>query len=319
MLAFLVGLLAEAVKSLGMLPPALDRLVPDNPFCAVYQAFILLLLAEVIGLVFGLGKSVADTVGIQFEILSLILLRDVFGQLADPDATVSWRLIREHIGAMAVDAGAALVIFAAVGVYYRVQRHAPLTADEQDRVRFVRAKKCLALSLLVFFAVFGGRDLYVQTTALLFESQSFGEWWRTQKGVFFSDLFTILIFADVLIVLLTFLYSSTYHVAFRNSGFAIATLFIRVALLAEPEEVPYLRAGLSVGAAAYAILLTLAFNNFGRAPAELSPLPDSKRSPEPGEGGGDEVLALREEVERLQSRISSLIDSRQEASSARPL
>ena len=47
-------------------------------FFAIELAFSVLLISEILGLVFILTHSVADSVGKQFEIISLILLRDAF-------------------------------------------------------------------------------------------------------------------------------------------------------------------------------------------------------------------------------------------------
>ncbi|MFX8393307.1 hypothetical protein ABTL67_19585, partial [Acinetobacter baumannii] len=70
--------------------------------------------------------------------------------------------------------------------------------------------------------------------------------------------YTMLIFVDILLVLLSLQFSSTYHVAFRASGYAAATVFIRIALIAPP----YLSAALGVGATVYALGLTYSYNFF---------------------------------------------------------
>jgi hypothetical protein len=57
-------------------------------------------------------------------------------------------------------------------------------------------------------------------------------------------------------VLLSLRYGNAYHVVFRNSGFAVATVMIRLAL-AGPR---YIDAALGVGAALFAIGVTLVYN-----------------------------------------------------------
>jgi hypothetical protein len=75
---------------------------------------------------------------------------------------------------------------------------------------------------------------------------------------FFEVSYTVLIFNDVLIVLISLRYSLTFNVVFRNSGFAVATVLIRLALAAPP----YLNALLGLGAAFFALGLTFAYNMF---------------------------------------------------------
>ena len=59
----------------------------------------------------------------------------------------------------------------------------------------------------------------------------------------FEVFYTMLIFVDILLVLISLQFSSTYHVAFRASGFAVATVFLRIALVAPP----YINSALGVG------------------------------------------------------------------------
>ena len=82
---------------------------------------------------------------------------------------------------------------------------------------------------------------------------------------FFDACYTVLIFADVLLVLVSLRYSSTYHVVFRNSGFAIATVLIRLALIAPAP----INALLGVSSALFALGLTVAYNAF--APVLAAP------------------------------------------------
>jgi len=73
---------------------------------------------------------------------------------------------------------------------------------------------------------------------------------------FFEVFYTVLIFADVLIVLISLRYSVAYPVVFRYFGFAVATVMIRLALTA-PRVVD---AGLGVVATLFAIALTWVYN-----------------------------------------------------------
>lgn len=68
----------------------------------------------------------------------------------------------------------------------------------------------------------------------------------------------MLIFADVLVVLISLRYNASYRVVFRNSGLAVATLLLRVSLVAPP---PWAGA-IGLGAGVFAVGLTLAFNHF---------------------------------------------------------
>ncbi|HEY6106797.1 MAG TPA: hypothetical protein VIV59_12490, partial [Anaeromyxobacteraceae bacterium] len=72
--AFLATLLAVELGRRGVLPAGLSAAAGSNHFHAVQVAFYLLLAYEVLGLVFGLARSVSNATGKQLEIFSLILL-----------------------------------------------------------------------------------------------------------------------------------------------------------------------------------------------------------------------------------------------------
>jgi hypothetical protein len=106
---------------------------------------------------------------------------------------------------MLSDAAGALAIFVVLGFYYRLQRHRPAPGAAADRTNFIVAKKYISMLLLVVFATMGGR---VGLLTLL----------GHQGHHFFEPFYTLLIFADILVVLLSLRYSATYQVVFRAFG-----------------------------------------------------------------------------------------------------
>jgi hypothetical protein len=51
--------------------------------------------------------------------------------------------------------------------------------------------------------------------------------------VFYKEFFSVMIFVDVFLLILSFIYSGTYDLIFRNAGFVISTILVRIALTAE--------------------------------------------------------------------------------------
>lgn len=243
--AFVGAIAVIEANRLGLLPQPVAGRLPTNHLAAIYVAFTLLLLIEVVGLVFALSRSVADSVGKQFELLSLILLRKAFVEVSHFPEPVVWSAVAPAVPRVASDVVGALLIFVVLGFYYRSQRHLPITRAVDDGASFVASKKALALALLAVLAVLGAHDGW--------RLMAFGEQER-----FFEKFYTLLIFTDVLIVLISLRYSSAYRVVFRYSGFAAATVLIRMALTAPP----YVNAALGIGAALFALGLTLAYNAF---------------------------------------------------------
>ncbi len=242
---FLGSLLVIELARRGLLGARLAAALPRSHFHAVEGAFYLLLSWEVAGLVFAIAQSVSNAAGKQFEILSLILLRRSFEAFAGLEEPLRWEQISRAIPTMLSDAAGGLLMFVALGFYYALQEHRPLSRDAGDRSSFVAAKKIIALALLAVLGAMALRSLWGLAT-------------RLEAHPFFEDFYTILIFADVLVVLISLRYSSSYHVVFRNSGLAVATLLLRVALSSPP---PW-SAALGVAAVVLGVALTLAYNRF---------------------------------------------------------
>lgn len=243
---FLVSLVLIELNRWGVLPSPLAASVSTNHFKAIDVAFTLFLVVELIGLVVGLATSVADTAGKQFEVFSLILLRRSFKELVKfEEEPIQWGFEagREAVQYLVVDATAALLIFLTLGVFYTLQRHESITGSREESLQFVAQKKLVANVLLMILA---GLSVYAVLQPLV----------GGESIPFFNAFYTTLIFSDVLIVLISLRYSSTYHVVFRNSGFAAATVMIRLAL-SGPR---YLGAALGVGAALFNLGVAAAYS-----------------------------------------------------------
>jgi hypothetical protein len=243
--AFLGSLALIELARQGWLPETVAVLLPNNHFYAINVAFSMLLGIEVFGLVFSLAKSVSDSVGKQFEILSLILLRHSFQEFIYFKEPLVWEQASKPVLHILFNAGGGLLIFLLLGVYYRMQRHRVITLNAEATAGFIASKKIVSLLLLMI----------VSTVAVL---QSYNFFRGHTDYDFFSIFYTVLVFSDVLLVLISLRYSSSYPILFRNSGFAVATVFIRLALTAPP----YINVLLGAGAMVFAIGITLAYNRF---------------------------------------------------------
>lgn len=246
---FVGALLLIEARRRGWLPESLASRVPTNHFYSVQLAFTLLLGIEVIGLVFGLSGTTANTMGKQFEILSLILLRQSLKELVHFPEPIYWDAVREAIPRMAADATAAVVIFALVGVFYRLQRGTESQLSDEERNNFTASKEVVALVLLAIFAY-----LALQTAGAMPGGEVVPASQRAEY--FFEQFYTVLVFADILVVLLALRHSFAYDLVLRNSGFAAVTVLIRLALTAPS----FVNGILGVGATLLGIALTWAYN-----------------------------------------------------------
>lgn len=247
---YLLGLAAIECGRRGWLPENFSTLLPKSHYAAISIAFTFLLYFELIDLVFGLAKSVSQSVGKQFEIFSLILLRQSFKDFSDLPEPLHWPASSEAVLHIFSSAGGALLIFAIMVLYYRTLQHPPITKDDKETLNFISTKKAISLLLLVVFVILGAANFFA---------------WIKEGAArdFFATFYTILVFCDILIVLVSVRYSHAYPVVFRNSGFALATVVLRLGLAAPA----YYNAALGVGAALYLLGLNAVYNMHGRKPA----------------------------------------------------
>lgn len=240
-LLFLVSLLTIELKRQGFLPDSLAAMVPGNHFYAIQTAFTVVLILEIISLIFTLPCSFSHSVGKQFEILSLILMRNAFKELSSLPEPITFTGNEDAILRILSDGFGALFLFALLGAYYRIQ---PVHADEAGRpgdlFSFVAAKKGIALILLGLFIYMGVDTVFLALTG-------------REHPDFFHGFYTLLIITDILVVLIAQCFQPSFYSVFRNSGFALSTLIIRLALAAPP----YFNVLLGVAAALFAIAMTL--------------------------------------------------------------
>lgn len=80
------------------------------------------------------------------------------------------------------------------------------------------------------------------------------------NNIYFKEMFTIMIFFDILLVLLTMWYGAKYQVVFRTSAFVVSTLLIRLSF----SEDIYITITLSLMAVLFAIGVSLVSNRFDK-------------------------------------------------------
>ena len=254
---FILGLSAVEAKRLGLLPSSLANLAPLNHFEVINLAFTLILALELLSLVFAISCSISRALAKQFQLLCLILLRNAFKELShlhEPLAFASdWPTIF-NIGCLGL---AALVVFVCLGLYRRLPQP-PTPMSGEDRMRYVLSKKMLGLVLLFIFACIALGDLW--------------HFFNTGDNTgFFESIYTVLIFADLALVLMAQRFMRNFHATFRNAAFVLATLLIRIALGTPP---PW-DALVGVAAALYALALAWAIRHL--APQYTQPKPAAKQ------------------------------------------
>jgi hypothetical protein len=216
-LIFILSILAVFINNNFNLPENISSNLSNSYFFAVESVFSLLLAIEIIEMVFVLAHSVTESIAKQFEIFSLILLRQAFKEFSTIDLPIDIHAVITPITYILSDIFGALIIFGGILIFVKMQKHMKISSSDIDNKHFTIAKKGLALFMFVAFVGIGFYDIFLYLT-------------HNHPFTFFTMFYGILVFTDILIVIISLRYSHLYCVVFRNTGFAIATILIRFAL-----------------------------------------------------------------------------------------
>lgn len=219
LIIFLCSLASIELNREGYLPKNLSNIVPTNHFRAISLAFTFILCIELIALVLSISQSLSRSVGKQLEIMALILLRNAFKELSYLSEPITISDSSYHLYTICLAAITSLGIFICLGFYQSMPKPTKYIYNPRERISYINAKKIVALFLLCLLTVIAIRDMYYHIT--------------TGKDVaFFETVYTVLIFADILIVLVAQRFMPTFNAIFLHSSSVVATLIMRLSLSA---------------------------------------------------------------------------------------
>jgi len=230
-----------------------------NPFFSIEISFTFLLLTEIVSMIFVLPKSVAKSVAKQFELLSLIFLRHGFQEFSDVHS-LDWHEMVKPVQHMFVYGAVSLFIYFIIGIVYKKQRHILICRTDRAQRNFVRFKRTISLLLLLAFVIIIALDFKQLILKSIYVSS-------------FHTFFTVLIFSDILVLLITIRYALDYRTMYRYSAFILATIFIRIAL----TSTPYYDVIIGAAASLYLLFLVLTYNYFESTPkSQYGAIPNTK-------------------------------------------
>ena len=215
-----------------------------NPFFSIEVSFTMLLLTEIISMIFVLPKSVAKSVTKQFELLSLIFLRHGFQEFSNVHS-LDWHEMVKPVEHMFIYGASSLFIYFIIGIVYKKQRHIIICRTDRAQRNFVRFKRGISLLLLIAFLLIVLSDFNNLIVNSIYVTS-------------FHTFFSILIFSDILVLLITIRYALDYRTMYRYSAFILATIFIRIALTSQA----YYDVIIGSLAALYLLFLVLTYNYF---------------------------------------------------------
>jgi hypothetical protein len=193
-----------------------------NPISAIYTPFTFILIYEIYLLVLYLPRSFTTALSKQFEIISLILIRRIFGDIPKVDIEVDWFQTQENLN-LIYDLAGILILYYLIFLFNKNRKKSIQNAINNKIERFVISKKGISIILLLCFAMMSLNSLYYWLNEIINFSHV-----ENVNTIFYNDFFELLILADVFILLLSFRYTERYIQIIRNTGFVICTILIRL-------------------------------------------------------------------------------------------
>ena len=222
---FIIHLLLILGKNYDLFHSPMDNLLLADPISAIYTPFSIILIYEIYLLVHYLPRSFTTSVSKQFEIISLIIIRRIFGDIPHIELASSWFNTAENLQ-LIYDLVGILVLFFLIYLFNRSRSKIIPSKLTTNLKRFVNSKRAVSLILLPVLIITSSYTLYswIQTQ---FYSPSVITSFEL-NAIFYNEFFTILILADVFILLLSFQYTELYSQLIRNTDFVICTILIRL-------------------------------------------------------------------------------------------
>ena len=231
LIGFLLHLLLIFFWDMGWINHPLFNQFSGNYISAIYTPFSFLLIYEVFLFLIYLPKSFTRSIGKQYEIISLIVLRRIFKDISHFDMEHLTENISENADLL-TDMLGVLVLFFLIGVFYHLKKRQPFVDSCSDIKSFIAIKRLISMGLvpvLLGLAVYS----YGNWTVELFRDNPTNIHLQTDiNHVFYDVFFSVLIFVDVFILIISFLYTNYYSQLMRNSGFIISTILIRLSFSA---------------------------------------------------------------------------------------
>lgn len=221
-IGFALHLMLIYAKKLEFIVFAFETPLLDSPISAIYTPFTIILIYEIYLLVLNLPRSFTTSVSKQFEIISLILIRRIFADIPKVDLSADWLSTKGNLELIYNILGV-LTLYYLIYLFNKARRKLEKKALTDSIKKFVTSKKGVSLVLLFVLIILSVTSAF-NWAKDLFNNSLTGD----INSVFYNEFFSVLILADVLILLLSFQYTERYSQIVRNTGFIISTVLIRL-------------------------------------------------------------------------------------------
>ena len=227
-IGFIIHLLIIFLKKLWIyrLKPYRFKITIKSYLSFIYS-FSFILIYEAYLLIFYIPRSFTTAIGKQFEIISLIVIRKIFGDIPLINLQSNW-FDNQYNLQLIYDLVGIIVIFFLIYLFRKAKDNLPKKPVSEKLDRFIASKKLLSITLLPILIAICVLSFYNWISTSLI-TNTFDQ---DLNYLFFNEFFTLLIVVDVFILLISFQYTERYSQLIRNTGFIISTILLRLSFSA---------------------------------------------------------------------------------------
>lgn len=232
LVSFIIHLLIIALIHFDIINIDVSSNLLNNPIAAIYTPFSFILVYEVYLLIYYLPKSTSTYISKQYEIIALIIIRRLFKDLSDLTLSSNWFNIKNDLQ-FTYDLLASVLLFYLIYLFHiqRARAYGTIkisTKHSSSISKFITAKKWIATALVPMLLILAIFSFFNWSIGVFQPLQSNAISFKNINNIFFEQFFSILIIADVILLLFSFFHTDEFHKVIRNSGFIISTILIRI-------------------------------------------------------------------------------------------
>lgn len=202
----------------------ITTLADQNILQAISTPFEIILIYEAILLLGSIAVSIPQSVGKQYQVISLIFMRNIFKDVAK----LGGMDLDNSLRVLLFDMVSALIMFALVAAYYFLHRKYLKICEEDENVSmkpYRTTKKLVTLLSLAYVMI-------ISIVAIVSSIYQNGIWGMADLDIdlFLGLVFTTLIISDVFLLVLSSIFHDKYEIVIRNGALIISTIILRLAI-----------------------------------------------------------------------------------------
>ena len=260
--SFLIHLTVIYFADFGIISLNTSTDLLKNPIAAIYTPFSFILVYEVYLLIHYLPKSITTYISKQYEIITLIIIRRLFKDLSSLTLSDDWFKIKYDLQ-FTYDLVASILLFFLIYLFLKQSKKVYRNTMQDERHikgidRFINLKRVLAVFLVIVIIIVAVYSFQHWLAEVISPSANTHVSFKNINNIFFEQFFTILIIADVILLLFSFFHTDEFHKVIRNSGFIISTILIRLSFSVSG----LLNTVLIVAAITFGLLILVIHNKF---------------------------------------------------------